>query len=186
MLKHHIRPNQELLEAVPVSKENSIREILLTQGQVAIVDEEDYALLSQYKWKAHKRKTDNTFYADTHTSRKNPPRVTLRMHRVILGICDPRIMVDHIDGNGLNNSRKNLRIATAHQNQGNRSKNRGNFTSTFRGVCKIKGKWVMQIGTKPRVSIRCESEINAARLYDEYAINYWGEFARLNFPVVSP
>lgn len=104
------------------------------------------------------------------------------MHREIVA-SEGRFEVDHRDGDGLNNQRHNLRIATSSQNQGNQCKTQGR-TSRFKGVswAKRHGKWVAQIQVKRRSKnlgyFRREEE--AAAAYDQAALRFFGEFARLN------
>jgi len=109
------------------------------------------------------------------------------LHRVILGVTDPEIKVDHKDGNGLNNVRYNLRVCTTAENTRNKQKSKGN-TSGFKGVCWHKRDkcWAVQIcvdykgvhlGHFPGTP---EGKIEAAKAYNVAAIKYYGEFARLN------
>ena len=106
------------------------------------------------------------------------------MHRLILGEppSDQKVIVDHRDGNGLNNQRSNLRWVTKQENNCNRA---GFGSSGFLGVSKSRGKWVAKIR---RDGIRYHlgtfvSEIEAAKAYDAKAIQLHGEFANLNFPM---
>jgi len=99
-----------------------MQKIELTQGQVALVDDEDYEYLNQWKWYVAKK--NNRFYA-RRNSRKGefPKQKLIYMHRVIakrVGL-DMSNMIDHIDRDSLNNQRKNLRTATQKQNQENRN-----------------------------------------------------------------
>jgi len=109
--------------------------IPLTQGKLAIVDDEDYEYLSQFKWYAEKHR--KTFYASR--SVYNPKR-TVRMHVEIMGYREG-YEVDHIDGDGLNNIKSNLRHVTTRQNQQNRRNIRK--TSSYPGVCydKDSNRW---------------------------------------------
>ena len=91
-----------------------MKQILLSQDKFALLDDQDYDILMKWKWYA--AKIGFTFYARRKTSRKNPPRKTICMHQTIaerMGILGE---VDHIDRNGLNNQRDNLRLATDSQN----------------------------------------------------------------------
>jgi hypothetical protein len=111
---------------------------------------------------------------------------TQKMHRLILGIADPKLDVDHRDGDGLNNCRSNLRVATRQQNGSNQRK-RAN-SNTYKGVCfdKSRNRWLAGIKVNyKRINLgRFESEIEAAQMYDVAAKELHGEFARLNFPPV--
>jgi len=92
-------------------------------------------------------------------------------------------MVDHINGNGLDNRRENLRPATNRENQGNSEKQQG-VSSRFKGVCwvKSKGRWTAYIKTKKRLEKLgyFDDETQAAKAYNMAAIEVFGEFARLN------
>jgi hypothetical protein len=160
-----------------------MREIPLTQGFVAVVDDCDVDL-AEFGWYAAVRKGGARVYAQ----RKEGPDKVVLLHRVILarklGRAIPRGMeTDHHDGDGLNNRRHNLRLATHSQNQGNRKK-RKEATSRYHGVYwqKEKGKWHAQIrqgGKKVYLGL-FSAEEDAARAYNEAAINTFGPFASLN------
>lgn len=100
-----------------------MKEIKLTQGMVAFVDDADYEYLNQWKW--YTRKTANTSYAQ-RGKRTRGKLVTINMHRLILGLTDPNELCDHIDGNGLNNRRSNIRKCTVSQNAMNRRVQKNN------------------------------------------------------------
>jgi hypothetical protein len=96
-----------------------MKEIPLTQGKVSLVDDADYeSLMQQGPWYA--ARCGNLFYA-THSFKEGDTMRIKRMHRVILGLTDSLIHADHKDGNGLNNQRENLRIATRSNNSCNRN-----------------------------------------------------------------
>ena len=165
-----------------------MKEIQLTQGQVALVDDEDYEWLNQWQWQADK--SNDTYYA-IRSSKKTDgdydykKRRKIKMHRVILGLSDPSIEGDHIDHNGLNNQRQNLRPSTPQQNRCNSSK-RKNYTSKYKGVSwynKTK-KWKAQIqANKKKLGLGYFwHEEEAAREYDKKAKELHGEYANLNFP----
>jgi len=153
--------------------------IRLTKGYAALVDDEDFALLSQFKWNA--KECANSVYAKRKVQGKD-----LTMHRAILGITDPQVKIDHIDGSGLNNQRCNLRIATSHQNQHNRRLNK-NSTSGFKGVTwrKDLNKWnaALEINTKRFHLGYFECPLQAAHAYDMAAVRHFGEFAHCNFAI---
>lgn len=161
-----------------------MKEILLANGRgVALVDDEDYDWLMQWKWHL-----DNHGYAKrTRWSKQDDKKtcVGIRMHRVILGITNSQVKVDHINSNRLDNQRKNLRIATNSQNAMNRRPKNGS-SSQFKGVGwhKAAQKWCAYIAHNRR-SIYLgvfNSEMEAARARDKAAKLYHGDFAKLNFP----
>lgn len=159
-----------------------MKNIPLSQGKIAIIDDADLAMIGQYRWFAHsvKRKhVPDVWYAKGHIE----GRKMFYMHRLILGLTDRTIYVDHINRNGLDNRRANLRIATNSQNQGNLVSTRG--TSRYKGVCWDKNirKWRAYIGKgKDRKHLGVfGSEEVAAMAYDAAALERWGGFARLNF-----
>lgn len=157
------------------------KEIQLTQGKVAIVDDGDYEYLSQFKWFA--RKNTNVWYAQRHSPYVDGKRKTIHMHREIMSASGEH-KVDHLDGNGLNNVRSNLRLATQAQNQYNRPK-QANNASGFKGVHlrASDNVWVAHIthdGIRKHLG-RFSSSEEAARAYDAAAKEFHGEFARLNF-----
>jgi len=154
-----------------------MKSIPLSQGLFAIVDDDDYERLSQFKW--HASKEGDTWYA----ARKNPGGVpsTIKMHREILGSA-VNVIVDHRDLNGLNNVRTNLRECTKSDNMCNRGANRNN-TSGFKGVCwdKQTSKWLAQITKdgKRKCLGRFASAEAAHRAYCVAAEALHGEFKRV-------
>jgi hypothetical protein len=152
----------------------SIRRIPVGNGLFALVDASDYEMVSRYKWHAI-RKGPKT-YACCHKGRK-----LVSMHRMIMR---PRkgYVVDHIDGNGLNNRRCNLRECTIQQNRAN-ARSRGG-SSRFVGVYRRKDKWVagLQYRGKYYYLGLFEDEVEAAKARDRKAYELLGEYAYLNFP----
>lgn len=150
-----------------------MQEIPLTQKKIALVDDEDFEELNQHKWCAHKNR--KMYYAERGVCRPNGTIKTIKMHREILKML-PGMMPDHVDGNGLNNQKNNLRIVTNRQNTQNR-KNQIK-TSRFPGVSwsKIGKKWIAQIYTNGfrKFLGYFTSEINAFNAYRE-AVNAIGE-----------
>lgn len=147
----------------------------------ARVDDADFAELSRFKWYA--------MWADGLYVVRNLPKgsshTSIKMHQQVMGVRRRRI--DHIDGDGLNNQRANLRLCTNAQNCWN-SKSRGG-SSRFKGVAWHKGtaRWAAKIMCKGR-SVWLgvfESEESAARAYDAAALRLFGRFARLNFEFVD-
>lgn len=156
------------------------KEIPLTQGKVAIVDAADYEWLSQWQWYA---RYNGRWYAMRHTPRVNGVQHTVLMHREILDAPDG-MDVDHRDSDGLNNSRTNLRLATRSQNKFNSRMSASN-TSGYKGVSwhKRQKKWNAYICVNCKLMHlgSFDSPEDAADAYDKAAIQYHGEFARLNF-----
>ncbi len=159
-----------------------MKEIRLTQGKVALVDDEDFEYLNKIKWYVSKTKTN--FYAAND-------KIGL-MHRFILKSPRDKI-TDHKDHNGLNNQKYNIRICTYSQNAQNRiSKLNGN--SHFLGVTKIINKkkyknriyiyqyYMAQITVKGKQKTigMYKSEIQAAKTYNNAALKHHGDFANLN------
>ncbi len=154
--------------------------IPLTQGYFAQVDDADFEWLNQWNWQA--RVCKHTVYA-TMNARKNGKRTTVQMHRVILGVTDPKVFVDHEDLCGLNNQRENIRLCTNAQNIMNII-SRSNSSSRFKGVFRntILKKWLASIkidGKSKHIGLY-DSEEDAARNYNLFAKEHHKEFARLN------
>ena len=170
-----------------------MRLIHLNQGLVTRVDDADHAMLSIHRW--YDMTHHHTHYART-VIRGPRPRKNLLMHRVIMGLTtmgglnmNPNLQVDHIDGDGLNNQRSNLRIVTPGQNQQNqiRVKKDKIGISRYKGVVwePDRGKWHASIcfGHHKVHLGRFVDEEDAARAYDEAALQAWGEHSHLNLPV---
>ncbi len=161
---------------------DNMKEISLTQGKVALVDDGDYEYLNQWKWFAHKYK-NNKWYAE-RSEGWGVFEKKIRMHRIITN-APTGMEVDHKDNNGLNNQRQNLRVCTKSQNIANTNKI-ANTTSKFKGVSwrSDSKKWKAQIEVnKKAINLGSYSDPEeAARVYDDAATKYYGEFAKLNFP----
>ena len=157
-----------------------MKQIPLTQGKFAIVDDEDYEELSKYNWYAWRG--NGTYYA-VRSIGKYPNRSKERMHRRIMKAHKGQ-EVDHINRDSLDNRRCNLRLCTRSQNMANMSSYRKNCSSKYKGVSwdKIHRKWVAYIcrGKQRRLGFFI-SEIDAAKAYDEAAIKLFGEYANKNF-----
>ena len=142
-----------------------------------MVDDEDYAKLMEHKWWAQKQ--PNTFYAGRMISLGNKKRMPLMMHHVLLPNAPTGMERDHIDGNGLNNQKYNLRFVTRRQNQQNAINSRIKRTSKYPGVsfdCR-RNKWKSYIklnGYHKDIG-RFETEIEAFCAY-KGAVHSIGEF----------
>lgn len=169
--------------------------IKLTQNKSTIVDDQDFNWLNKYKWCICK--VQNTCYVirfitiQSQIKNKNIKRKQKRisMHRLILEKKLKRQLksweeVDHINRDGLDNRRSNLRSCDRSKNRSNSAKQNKKTTSKYKGVCwdKKSKKWRSQIGiNKKRIYLGFfENEIDAARTYNEAALKYFGEFARIN------
>lgn len=158
-----------------------MKKIELSQGQYAIVDDEDYDVLNQWKWCADYCKSGKKFYAKRTCYLNGKKRI--RMHRFVTNTTDRNIEVDHINGNSLDNRKSNLRPCSKSRNQQNRNKTINN-KSGYKGVAwhKISKKWIVRIGVNSiKIHIgRYDCVKEAARAYNSAAIIYHGEFAYLN------
>ena len=156
--------------------------IFTKKGFEILVDEADLPILRNYTWYAWA--SGNTRYAMTRGEDEMP----FGMHTLLVyGVTRAHgKIVDHIDGNGLNNRRSNIRSASPRQNQANRKLSKNN-TSGYRGVNfnKRYGNWKARIytggGAQKQLGTFATPE-EAAVAYDMAAVQQYGEFAALNFP----
>ena len=159
-----------------------MKEIPLTRGYVALVDDGDWEDLSQYNWRVHLNR--QMVYATRDTKAGDGRWTTVRMHRQILD-APAGVEVDHIDGDGLNCQRENIRLCTGTENKQNTRKRRG-ASSQFKGVCWRKRRHVWRAYAKTGASRLYLGdfaiEADAARAYDAAAREHFGEFAAVNFP----
>ena len=163
------------------------RKIRLTEGKFAIVDPQDFYWLNNFDWCA--KEYSGCFHAVRFNNHGDKEPMMLSMHREIMKPPD-ELLVDHGNGDGLDNRRNNLRLATHAQNTHNRRKTRSKTSSKFIGVYfdKQTGRWAAKIKNHEKYIWlgRFDNEVDAARAYDKSAQKYRGEFARLNFPEESP
>ncbi len=163
-----------------------MKQIPLTQGKFALVDDDMFEELGKFKWYAKKYKGDDYYAARTVNVRREDGKMsatTILMHREIIGASRPEQLVDHVNHFTLDNRVKNLRIATHSQNGKNR-RSAKNSTSRFLGVTfsNCRNKWIAQIKIdgKNRHIGSFDSEIQAALKYNEAAKIHHGDFANLN------
>ena len=180
--------NQLLAPHLAEALSEGAKLIPLTQDKFAIVDPEDYEQLREYKWYA--KKGGNTYYAARGVRIfKDGEFIGVRqilMHRVITN-APAGLMVDHINHNGLDNRRSNLRLCTRAQNAQN-SRSRQGSSSKYKGVFleKTSNRYLAHIrhnGKRTKIG-RFKNEVDAAKAYDKKAREFFGEFAYLNFPEV--
>lgn len=159
------------------------KQIELSQGKVAIVDDADFERINAHKWYASKDFRTGRFYALRHVPISKGIRTMISMHHEVMN-APKGTEVDHIHSDDtLDNRRSNLRICTTAQNQQNRGKSKNN-TSGYKGVCwhRRHQKWQADIaynGTNVFLG-RFNDPKDAARAYNKAALRYHGEFARLN------
>jgi hypothetical protein len=153
-----------------------MKEVSLTKGKFALVDDEDFELVCKYKWYAVTNKS-GIWYASTTIGGNS-----FGMHRLILGIK----YVDHIDRDGLNNQRNNLRPTNPSLNMANAKKRGTNTTSQYKGVSwsLYKQKWQASASKDGKRYFLgyFSSEIEAAKAYDRKLEELFGDYARINFP----
>lgn len=150
-----------------------MKEITLSKGYVAFVDDEDFEYLNQWKWYVY---IDRIYRYAVRKEYESGKRI--KMHRIILNAPD-NLFVDHIDHNGLNNQKNNIRLCNNTQNQWNMKGRRNGLkgvtieNNRFRAAIKYQGKTI-HLGN-------FKTEIEAGKAYDNKAKELFGEFAMLNF-----
>lgn len=157
-------------------------EIISTNGKTILVDDENFEELSRYKWWANHKQA-------YRSARIGGRKTTMRMHRLIIG-AEPGQVVDHINRNPLDNRKSNLRIGTRSLNTVNSKKPISNRlgkkpSSKYKGVSLVKeyGYWRATV-TKDNVGHylgKFNTEVEAAKAYDQKAREFFGEFANTNF-----
>lgn len=159
-------------------------EIPLTQGQTALIDDEDWKLVSAYNWYAAWNPNTKSFYAVTSLQRAHGKQATLYMHRLIVS-AQTGEQVDHIHHNTLDNRKSELRLCSGSQNQHNRA-TQANNTSGFKGVYwhKQSQKWqarIMLNGKRKSLGYYYNPEL-AHEAYCKAAHGFHGDFANTGTP----
>ena len=149
-----------------------MKTIRTKSGDEYSVDDDDYELLSKYKW------------STSHQSGLNYAQCRIAMHRLVMDFPKDMI-VDHVNGDTQDNRKENLRVCTQTQNMFNRKSHKNSLTG-YKGVSwhKVRKKWRVQISIngKPKTKGYFDCLLEAAKEYDRLAIVHFGEYARLNFP----
>ena len=160
-----------------------MKRVPLTQGQVALVDDEDYERVMEMSWHACRDSKNNVWYAKHTQSVGIKKWKTIQLHKFILRLTGKQ-RIDHKNGDGLDNQKENLRPCTPSLNGANRKV--GVHSSPYKGVDfdSFSGskKWRSQIMVNQKKMFlgRFETPEQAARIYDEAAIRHYGDFARTN------
>lgn len=157
-----------------------MKQIPLTQGKVALVDDDLWEWLSQRKWQAIAN-AGGQYYA-MRSKRTSSGKVWVSMSRVILGLTDPHTLAEHKNGDTLDNRRKNLRPSTGSQNQANREKQKNN-TSGAKSIRYYPGRskpWTayIRIDRKQQHLGQFATQEEAMAAYHQKAVEVWGEFAQ--------
>ncbi len=160
-----------------------MKEIPLTRGMVALVDDEDYEEMQLYRW--HAIRSRHTWYAATSIRNEVTGKYAdVRMHHMVIPQLPPGRTIDHVNGNGLDNQKRNLRSATPTQQARNASVPSNNACG-FKGVYFEKRRKVwharIKVNGRSRFLGSFSSAEEAALAYDEEARAEFGEFARPNF-----
>lgn len=141
-----------------------------------LLSKEDEQLLEDFVWHTKLHKPTSAWYATSSSIRG----VTTRLHRLVIGAKSGQL-VDHINGDGLDNRRENLRIATRSQNKQN-ARGHINSSSRYKGVHVVRGTYhayIQHEGKLQRLG-KYPTELDAAKAYNEAATRYFGQFAKLN------
>jgi len=189
--KYGPQPNR-----ISESRDSIIITSLKYGEKTAYFDPIDYDLISRFTWAITKPKNLDLFYAQTGMKKPNGKWTTVSMHRLVMGVTDPQVRVDHKDHNGLNCRKDNMRICEGGQNDWNKSSNKDS-SSKYLGVCKRVKKIKRKLKTGKTETIRWRASIcakgkrkelgaflteeAAAHAYDAAAKKLFKGFANLNF-----
>jgi hypothetical protein len=168
-----------MTEKVPMQR---FKKIKLTQGKCALVDADNYERVSELKWHFYKLKKDKTGYAFSNGKYANGKRLPkVRMHVFIFGENS-----DHVNGNGLDNRKNNLRKADQFQQAWNKGVNKSKKSFGCKGVSIVKDRngvpayWIARITIrKNRIYLGTfKNQVAATRAYIKKAKELHGEFAK--------
>ena len=151
--------------------------IKLTQGKTALIDDDDADMVSRFKWRVQKDK--HRFYAMACIPQEGRPSKDISLHRLVMRF--PKNEVDHINGDGLDCQKHNLREATKSQNQRNRRVNANSGTG-IKGVSLRNGKYCARISADGKLINlgTFDTAAEAAKAYDVASLKFHGEFGRRN------
>lgn len=163
-----------------------MKKITLTQGYQAIVDDDDFDWLSMMPWHAVKTGRGGAYVYAANSKREDGRSKRTMMHRLIADAIGKPGLVDHENGDTLDNRRSNIRRCNRSGNRANSSKSSpaaSPFSSRFKGVRRASsGRWIARIGAGGQRVGMFDHEIAAALAYDMAARERYGAFARINFP----
>jgi hypothetical protein len=154
-----------------------MKEVKLTRGYIAIIDDEDYERISQLRWQALPSQNGKIYAKGSLTGkiRKEGQKYQqVLMHRFIMN-AQPNTELDHINGNSLDNRKQNLRFTTHRENLRNRRKFKGTNTE-YKGVIKRGNKYVMVL------QVEFDTPEDAAKLWDKLSKIVYGEHSKTNYP----
>lgn len=161
-----------------------------------LFDEADSEVLTKYSWSLRRTDYSRTLYVFANPTPANQPYCNKRLHAILMGVVGTEFEVDHINGNGLDNRRQNLRVVSHDENMRNLRKqltfNGEPTSSKYKGVTwhKGAGKWAAKVCFQNKThnlglfSPTPTGEIEAAYAYDRKARELFGEYAHLNFQEV--
>lgn len=153
-----------------------MKTLFTKSGEEVLLDDDDFDVVSRNKWHIYSAKLNKRYACRLVNGKK------ILMHRFILN-APSGFMVDHIDGNTLNNQKSNLRLCNNTQNLHNRSAGKNSKTG-YKGVFPFRKKYMASImcnGKKTYLGL-FDDPVSGAIAYDNAARELFGEFARLNFP----